>query len=110
MKLLLDECVTVDFKKDLAEHEVRTVVEAGCKGLKNGDLLRAAAGQFDVLITVDRNLPFQQNIRSLPIAILIIDAGGITYSHLKPLLLKVHNALNDIQSGQIITVSKAGVR
>lgn len=63
-----------------------------------------------MLITVDRNLPFQQNIRSLPIAVLIIDAGGITYPHLKPLLLKVHNALINIQSGQIITVSKAGVR
>jgi hypothetical protein len=92
------------------EHEVRTVVEAGYKGLKNEDLLRAAGGQYDVLITVDRNLPFQQNVRSLPIAILIIDAGGITYSHLKPLLLKVHNALINIQSGEIITVSKAGVR
>jgi predicted nuclease of predicted toxin-antitoxin system len=106
MKLLLDECGTVDLRKDLAEHEVRTVVEAGYKGLKK--LLRAAAGQYDVLITVDRNLPFQQNIRSLPIAILIIDAGGITYSHLKPLLLKVHNALINIQSGQIITIQKAG--
>ena len=110
MKLLLDECVTVDLKKDLAEHEIRTVVAAGYKGLKNGHLLRAAAGQYDVLITVDCNLPFQQNIRSLPIAILIIDAGGITYSDLKPLLLKVHNAVINIQSGQIITVSKAGVR
>lgn len=86
------------------------MVEAGFKGLRNGDLLRAAAGQYDVLITVDRNLPFQQNIRSLPIAILIIDAGGITYSDLKPLLLKVYKALINIQSGQIIMVSKAGVR
>ena len=110
MKLLLDECVTVDLKKDLAEHEVRTVVEASYKGLKNGNLLRAAAGQYDVLITVDRNLPFQQNIGSLPIAILIIDAGGITYSHLKTLSLKVHNALINIRPGQIITVSKSGVR
>ena len=110
MKLLLDECVTVDLKKDLAEHEIRTVVEAGYKGLQNGNLLRAAAGQYDVLITVDRNLRFQQNIRSLSVAILIIDAGGITYSHLKPLLLKVRNALINIQPGQIITVSKAGAR
>lgn len=110
MKLLLDECITVDLKKDLAEYEVRTVVQAGYKGLKNGDLLRAASGQYDVLITVDRNLRFQQNIRSLPIAILIIDAGGITYFHLKPLLLKIHNALISIQPGQIITVSKTGAR
>ena len=64
MKLLLDECVVRDLKKDLAEHDVSTVVEAGFGGLENGQLLRAAAGNYDVLITVDRNLPFQQNIGS----------------------------------------------
>src|SRR6185436_6087350 len=60
-EMLLDECVVRDLKKDLAEHEVSTVVEAGFGGLENGQLLRAAAGRYDVLITVDRNLPFQQN-------------------------------------------------
>ena len=110
MKLLLDECVAVDLKKDFSEHEVRTVVEAGYKGLKNGVLLRAAAGQYDVLITVDRNLPFQQNVRSLSIAVLIIDAGGITYSDLHPLIDEVEETIRTIQPGQIITVSKAGAR
>ena len=60
MKLLLDECVAYDLKRDLVGHEVATVVEAGFGGLENGELLRAASGKFDVLITVDRNLPFQQ--------------------------------------------------
>jgi hypothetical protein len=46
-----------DLKRDLAGHEVATVVEAGFGGLENGPLLRAAAGNYDVLITVDRNLP-----------------------------------------------------
>ena len=79
MRLLLDECVTRNLKRDLVGHEVMTVVEAGYGGLKNGELLRAASGNFDVLITVDRNLPFQQNIGSLQIAVLIIMAQGITY-------------------------------
>jgi hypothetical protein len=69
MKLLLDECVVNDLKRDLVGHEVTTVVEAGFGGLENGELLRAASGNFEVLITVDRNLPFQQNVGSFQIAV-----------------------------------------
>jgi Domain of unknown function (DUF5615) len=57
MKLLLDECVTRHLKRDLTGHEVHTVEEAGFKGLENGDLLKAASGVYEVLITVDQNLP-----------------------------------------------------
>jgi predicted nuclease of predicted toxin-antitoxin system len=80
MKLLLDACVAHDLKRDLNSHEVATVVEADFGGLENGELLRAASGNFDVLITVDRNLPFQQNIGSHHIAVLIMMAQGTTYS------------------------------
>ena len=62
MKLLLDECVTRHLKRDLAGHEVHTVEEAGFKGLENGDLLKAASGIYEVLITVDQNLPYQQRV------------------------------------------------
>jgi len=78
MKLLLDECVVRDLKRDLIGHNVSTVVEAGFSGLENGELLRAASEDYDVLITVDRNLPFQQNISSLQIGILILMGKGIT--------------------------------
>ena len=78
MKLLLDECVVRDLKKDLVGHDVSTVVEAGFRGLENGVLLRAASSQYDALITVDRNLPFQQNINLLPIAVVILSSTGIT--------------------------------
>src|SRR5215212_9130612 len=80
MKLLLDECVVHDLKKDLVGHEVSTVVEAGFRGLENGELLRVAAAEYDVLITVDPNLPFQQNIASLPMAVLLLLGPGITYA------------------------------
>lgn len=107
MRLLLDECVARKLKRDLVGHEVVTVVEAGYSGLKNGVLLRAASGNFDVLITVDRNLPFQQNIGSLQIAVLILMSQGITYSHLKPLVPEVLALLNTIQPGELLRVEKS---
>ena len=105
MKLLLDECVVRDLKKDLAEHEVSTVVEAGFGGLENGQLLRAAAGKYDVLITVDRSLPYQQNIDSLQIAVIILTSTGITYADIKPLVPKILNQLSTTQRGQMYRVS-----
>jgi hypothetical protein len=106
MKLLLDECVARDVKRDLVGHEVVTVIEAGFGGMKNGVLLRAASGEYDVLITVDRNLPFQQNISSLQLAALVLVAGGITYADLKPLIPKVLEAINTITPGEIVRIEK----
>ena len=104
MKLLLDECVTRLFKRDFVGHEVMTVAEAGYRGLKNGALLRTASAKFDVLITVDRNLQFQQNIRSLRIAVLILVAGGITYDDLKPMTPQLEDALKLIRPGEIVVI------
>ena len=101
MKLLLDECVVHDLKKDLVGHEVSTVVEAGFRGLENGELLRAAAAEYDVLITVDRNLPFQQNIASLPIAVLLLLGSGITYADLQPLIPQLLAELSLTRPGEI---------
>jgi hypothetical protein len=56
MRVLLDECVTRYLKRDFSGHEVFTAEEAGFKGLKNGRLLQAMSGNFDVLVTVDQNL------------------------------------------------------
>ena len=74
MRVLLDECVTRKLKREFIGHHVSTVDEAGMKGLKNGNLLRAASGQFDVLVTVDRSLPYQQNIKLFNIAVLVLAA------------------------------------
>jgi predicted nuclease of predicted toxin-antitoxin system len=61
MRVLLDECVPRALRDELPGHEVRTVAEYGWAGVKNGELLRLAANSFDVLLTVDRNLEYQQN-------------------------------------------------
>jgi len=104
MKVLLDECVTRYLKRDFAGHTVLTVEEAGFKGLKNGRLLQAASGSYDVLVTVDRSLQHQQNMTSFPIAV-VLEAQRATYPVLKLLMPKVLHALENISAGQVIVVS-----
>lgn len=61
MRVLLDECVDVRLAASLATVDVRTVADQGWLGISNGQLLALAAAEFDVSVTVDRNLPFQQH-------------------------------------------------
>jgi predicted nuclease of predicted toxin-antitoxin system len=59
MRVLLDENLPLDLARDLSGHDVQTVVGLGWEGVKNGELLRRAAGHSDALVTMDRNLEFQ---------------------------------------------------
>jgi hypothetical protein len=104
MRLLLDECVTRFVKRDLTEHDMLAVNEARLKGLRNGALLQAATGRFDILITVDENIPYQQTIRSFTIAILIIVAKSNAYVALKPLMPQALEALKQIKPGEVLRV------
>jgi predicted nuclease of predicted toxin-antitoxin system len=97
MRLLLDESVPSRLRRSLTDHSVRTVVEAGWSGVKNGKLLALAATEFDVFITVDKNLPFQQNLAALPIALIVLDSLSNELSALLPLvpaLLRELTSLN----------------
>lgn len=105
MKLLLDECVTNYLKPEFKGHEVSTIDDAGLKGLKNGKLLAAASGRFDVLVTVDQNLRFQQNLENFSIAILVLRARRSTYPFLKPLMPKALEELKTIEPGNVVVVS-----
>lgn len=105
MKLLLDECVTNYLKPEFIGHEVSTIDEAGFKGMKNGKLLAAASGRFDVLVTVDQNLRFQQNLENFSIAILVLRARRSTYPFLKPLMPTALEELKAIAPGNVVVVS-----
>jgi hypothetical protein len=74
VKILLDECIDWRLSRDILDHEVRTARQMGWASIKNGDLLSLASEMFDVFVTVDRNLAFQQNIHSFSIAIVVIQA------------------------------------
>ncbi|HSE58740.1 MAG TPA: DUF5615 family PIN-like protein [Nitrospiraceae bacterium] len=74
MKVLLDECIDRRLAKEIEGHDVVTVPQAGWAGIKNGNLLRLAEDQFDVFVTVDRNLSFQQSLPQFAIAVVILQA------------------------------------
>ncbi len=103
MRLLLDECVPKRLKRELPGHEVRTVQEAGWAGVKNGALLRAAAELFDVLLTVDQGVQYQQNLAGLRIIVVMV-APSNDIDDLRPLLPLVVAGVVQIQPGQVIRV------
>jgi hypothetical protein len=105
MKVLLDECVTSYLKKDFAGHEVYTVADAGFKGLKNGRLLQAASGRYDVLVTVDQNLQYQQNVHPLDLAVIVLKAYRSTYPLLKIIMPRVLDTLKSIKRGQVVVLA-----
>ena len=106
MRLLLDECVPKRLGRELRGHEVHTVVEAGWTGVKNGALLRAADGLFEVLLTVDQGLEFQQNMTGLSIGVVIMVAPSNDIDDLRPLLPLIVEALGRVRPGQIIRVGR----
>lgn len=101
MRVLLDECLPRKLKQDLGGHEVRTAQEEGWAGLKNGALLQAAAGRFDVLLTVDRNIAFQQNLQGLRIAIIAMVATSNRLRDLRPLMGEVRKVLSHVKPTEV---------
>ncbi len=104
MRVLLDECFPRALRVELPGHEVTTVAEAGWAGVKNGALLQLAATRFEVLLTVDRNLEYQQNFSSLTIAVIVVDAPSNDVEILRPLMPKVLEALPKAKSGVVTHV------
>jgi hypothetical protein len=72
MKVLFDGCVPRPLRRFLPGHTVKTAPELGWGALKNGDLLRMGEAQFDLLLTADQNLRYQQNLKERRIAILVL--------------------------------------
>ena len=105
MRLLLDECVPTRLRKSLPTHQVSTVVLEGWSGIKNGKLLALAATKFDAFITVDKNLPYQQNTAFLPIAVLVLDTVSTELPYLVPLLPTLEKALVSLKKGSYARIA-----
>ena len=101
MKLLLDECIDRRLAKELEGHDVRTVPQMGWAGIKNGALLTLAEQEFDVFITVDRNLSFQQNLPKFNIPVLVLQASSNRLDDLKPLAPKILATLPTLTKGAV---------
>lgn len=104
MRVLLDECVPRALRKDLSGNDVTTVGEAGWAGVKNGALLQLAESAFDVLLTVDRNLEYQQNFSGLKIGVVVIEAPSNDVAVLRPLMPEVREAISKAKPGVVTRV------
>ncbi len=86
-------------------HEAKTVPQAGWAGIKNGELLKLAETDFEVFVTVDRNLSFQQNLVQLKVAVVVLRARSNRFEDLLPLVPKILTVLMTIQRGEVVEVS-----
>jgi hypothetical protein len=102
MKVLLDECVPRKLKRELAEHEVLTVTGRGWSGIKNGKLLTLAEAEFDVFLTVDQNLKYQQNLKAFNIGVILLVARNNRLKTLLPLMPEAKEALENIRAGDFV--------
>jgi predicted nuclease of predicted toxin-antitoxin system len=106
VRILIDECAPKALKKHLANqgHDCLTVQEAGWSGKQNGELLSLAEAVFDVLVTVDTNLRYQQNLASRRIAIVIIQCTSNRLEDLRKCFPDCVAAVEKIKPGEIIQV------
>lgn len=102
--MLLDECVPRKLKGELPGHDVQTVTDKGWSGIKNGPLLRRAAQEFDVFLTVDQGVEYQQNLLGLDLAIIVMAAATNDIDDLRSLMPRVRETLSSISPGSIIKV------
>ncbi len=101
MKVLLDECLPRKLKREVEADLVKTVPEAGWASKKNGELLRLAEADFDVLLTNDRNVEHQQNLKSFDLAFIVLVAPTNDIADLEPLMPAANEALKTIKAGEI---------
>lgn len=101
MRLLLDEHLPIGLASALRGHTVDTVIGRGWAGIKNGELLRRMRGQYDVLVTMDRGIAFQQPVSTFPFGIVIVRAASIRIQHLRPLVPAILAAVAAAKPGQV---------
>jgi predicted nuclease of predicted toxin-antitoxin system len=105
MRLLLDESLPRRLRDHLSGHAIKTVADMGWSGYRNGRLLAAASAQFDALITADKNMPYQQNPATLPLAVIILDAPSNELSRLLPLVPRLEAILAKLPVRQFARVT-----
>jgi predicted nuclease of predicted toxin-antitoxin system len=96
MRILLDESLPRPLREALPGHSVRTVAEMNWSAVENSELLRLAAAQFDVFVTADQNLQFQQNLGALPLSVVVLAARTNRIEDLRPILPELLSRLKSL--------------
>ena len=105
MRILIDECLDWRLCRALTEHRCASVNQMGWAGLTNGTLLRRAQHQFDVFLTADTNLTFQQNLTRFHIAVIVLEAQTTRLFDTIKLMPQVAEALKSIQPGEVVHIN-----
>ena len=106
MRVLLDENLDWRLRRGFgAAHDVVTVRYRGWSGETNGTLLRAAAAEFDVFVTLDSDLEHQQNVASLDLAVVVIRAASSDLADVEPALPALNALLPSVQPGRLYVVA-----
>jgi len=105
MRILLDESMPKKLGRELSNHVIKTVPEMGWSGVKNGKLLTLAAMDFDVFVTVDKNLQHQQNLAKLPISVIVLDAKSNELCYLLPLIPKLKQQIETMQPKTLVRIT-----
>jgi hypothetical protein len=101
VRVFLDECVDWRLARDIGGHDVKTARQMGWATIDNGELLALASREFDVFVTVDRNLPFQQNLISFTIAVVVLQANTNRLADMRPLLPSLRAAIESARPGTV---------
>ncbi len=104
MRVLIDECLNWRICRALAGHHCTSTKKMGWGGLTNGDLLKQAEAEFDLLITGDRNLSFQQDMTTFNIAVVVLHAKTTKLDDTVVLIPKVISLLPTLQPGDVVDV------
>jgi len=109
MRILIDECLNWRLARALTGHYAVSAQRMGWGGIKNGKLLTLAVENgFDIFLTGDRNLAFQQNVTQFPIAVVVLESEGIQLHQTLPLIPRVLEVLPRLSPGQVVSISGRG--
>ena len=102
MRILLDESLPRRLRNSFPGHEVATVAETGWSGLTNGELLQLAASRFDLFVTADQNLQYQQDLSSLPLSVAVLAARNNRLDALLPLVAQLLARLDNLPACTLV--------
>src|ERR1043166_1520861 len=102
MKILLDEVIPIQFKKELQDYDIYTVRDLNWLSIKNGELLKRALREgFDIFLTCDKNIKYQQNLAEINLKIIVLISFSNDIQHLLPMIPKIKNVLNDLEDKKL---------
>ena len=105
MRLLLDESLPHRLKTVFSGHRVHTVAEMGWKSFSNGELLARASGLFEIFLTADQKLQYQQHVARFDIAVIVLVARRNRFQDYEPLIPRLLETLTRARPGEVFRIS-----